>query len=153
MHRASLPLTHLILIADLTTTKIIGMKIQLLFAAAAAILLLYCHKKTSGDLIPGTWQVKKIDIFSDNQLRKTIDTGYQYWRFYKDDSIHIYDHATLQNCLHIKMDKQFIHSIDSKNRTDQFSIDTLNNQILELSSKQCLPDEEYTIVYHLEKME
>jgi len=128
------------------------MKIQYVLITVSVMIFLYCTKDSYNKLFSGTWKIDKIEVFNKEKLRKCIDTGYQYWQFCKNDSILIFEHKRLQNCLQIKIDKHSIKSIDNNNRQDEFAINLLDKERLELSSCQKLNEQEYTIVYHLEKV-
>jgi hypothetical protein len=128
------------------------MKIYYFPVIFTALLLFCCTKGKQTTLFPGLWKMEKIEVFNNDHLRKTIDTGYQYWKFCKTDSILIFERKELQNCLQIKINRNSITSIDRTNRADVFAITLVNKEKLELSSRQKLNEQEYTIVYYLEKV-
>ena len=118
-------------------------------------LLFFSSCSRNNNAVPdGIWKLEKIEILKDNELRKIIDTGYQYWKFYNSDSIEISNTQQVQKCLRIKAGRDSFRSIDyaSGNMIDEFFIEKHNNHELELYSKNKLDKEDYTVVYYLEKV-
>jgi len=102
----------------------------------------------------GLWKLEKIEVLQNNELKKIIEAGYQYWKFYKTDSIEIFNDKQVQKCLKIKAGNDSFSSIDggTGNVIDEFVIEKFNKNELELSSKKKVEWGDYTVVYYLEKI-
>jgi hypothetical protein len=120
-----------------------------------ASLLLFAGCKRHHKVPEGLWKLDKIEVLRNNELKKIIDTGQQYWKFYKADSLEISDAAHVQKSLRIKAGKDSFMSLDhqSGNAVDEFVIDKLNKQELELSSRKTIENDDYTVVYYLERID
>lgn len=118
------------------------------------VSLIIACKKNNTTIPSGIWKLQKIEVLQNNELKKIIEAGYQYWKFYKADSIEIFIDELVQKCLKIKVGNDSFRSIDrgTGDIVDEFFIDKLNQQELELSSRKKLDQLEYTVVYYLEKM-
>jgi len=119
-----------------------------------ALFLLAACKVNNHHLPAGLWRLEKIEVLKNNELKKIIDTGYQYWKFYKTDSIEISNEKEIQKCLRIKAGNDSFRSIDggTGDTIDEFFIEKLNKHELELSSKKKLDQIDYKVVYYLQKM-
>ncbi len=106
------------------------------------------HDKDKPEL-QGTWQVDKIEISKDGQLKKIIkDINTQYWKIFKADSIQIYTVQQIQNSFPIIVTDSIIKAPD-----DDYLIDKLSSAKMELSNVQNLYEGYYTVVYYLDKVE
>ena len=126
-----------------------------IYTIIACITWLFASCKPGNTTIPsGIWKLEKIEVLQNNELKKIIEAGYQYWKFYKADSIEIFNDELVQKCLKIKADNDSFRSIDrgTGNVIDEFVIEKFNKQELELSSRKKLDQLEYTVVYYLEKV-
>jgi hypothetical protein len=117
------------------------------------LVLCSCGSNVNTGLANGLWKIRKVQILKDSELKKTIDTGYQYWNFQKRSTIEIFDAQKIHNVLHIKIGNSTIRSYDVKgNLQDEFVIEEIDNNNMALSSKKKVDDSEYNIIYFLDKV-
>lgn len=128
---------------------------RVFFPLLCSSILFFSSCSMNNKNIPaGIWKLEKIEILRNNELKKIIDTGYQYWKFYNSDSIEISNTQQVQKCLRIKAGRDSFRSIDnaSGNMIDEFFIEKHNKHELEIYSKNKLDKVDYTVVYYLEKV-
>lgn len=126
-----------------------------IFTIIVCITWLLASCKPGNITIPsGIWKLEKIEVSQNNELKKIIEAGYQYWKFYKSDSIEIFNNEQVQKCLKLKADNDSFRSIDRRTGDilDEFVIDKLTKSELEISSRKNLDKIDYTVVYYLEKV-
>lgn len=124
------------------------------FLLMAYSILLFSGCKRAYKIPEGLWKLERVEVLRNNELTKIIDTGFQYWKFFKTDSIQISDEHHVQKRLKIKPGSDSFASIDCKtgNIMDEFVIEKLDKKELELSSRKRLERADYTVVYHLQKI-
>jgi hypothetical protein len=104
---------------------------------------------------PGWWRIDRVEILKNDQLTRVIDSENQYWNFRARDSIEIFEGHQLQVCLQVRMDKHSIRSIDRKSGglIDEYFISKSNKDQLELYSTIRMEEDNYRVVYYLDKVE
>lgn len=97
--------------------------------------------------------MRKVEIRQNNELKKLIDTGSQYWSFKNPSLIEIFDTHRIQNVLHIRIGNTSIKSYDNHGALqDEFLIKKINDNNVALFSKKKVEDAEYHIIYYLDKV-
>ena len=129
------------------------MKTLFVLASYIVLILSACSKNKIHHLLPGFWKLQRIEIMKDGQLKKLIKDSSQYWKVHAKDSIEIFSTQHLQNCLWVNIGKTSIRTIDraTGKLADEYLIDRLDDSRLELSTYQKVIDDEYTILYYLER--
>ncbi|MEP7376068.1 MAG: hypothetical protein ABI675_21915 [Chitinophagaceae bacterium] len=130
------------------------MKLIHLTLFISILLFAACLGNKLNNMPSGLWKLYRIEVLRDNELTKTIDAGYQCWKFYKADSIEISDKQEIQKCLKIKCGKNYFNSVDRISGVviDEFVIEKYDKKVLELSSFKKMDEKNYTILYYLEKI-
>jgi hypothetical protein len=123
-------------------------------SACFVILSMFsCHQTASPAFVNSLWKIRKVEILKNNQLKKTIDTGYQYWSFKKKSTIEIFNTNKIQNVLRVKIGNSTIRSYDVKgNIQDEFVIKEMDDDNMALSSKKKVDDGEYNVIYYLDNV-
>jgi hypothetical protein len=94
-----------------------------------------------------------VEIRKDNEVKKIIDTGSQFWSFKKRSLIEIFDMHRIQNILHIKMGSASIRSFDNRGSLqDEFIINKMDDNCIALHSTKTVEDAKYDIIYYLDKV-
>jgi hypothetical protein len=121
--------------------------------ACMIAVLFSCGSDVNSGFANGLWKIRKVQILKNKELKKTIDTGFQYWSFQKRSTIEIFDAHKIHNVLHVKIGNSTIRSYDVKgNLQDEFVIQEISNNNMALSSKKTVDDSEYNIIYFLDKV-
>ena len=123
---------------------------------AYSILLFTGCKRPQYNRIPdGIWKLERIEVLKDHELKKIIDTGYQYWKFLNNESIEIYNDSTVQKRMKIKAGSDSFSSIECGTGAvlDEYVIEKVNRRELELSSSKTIERSDYTVVYYLNKID
>jgi hypothetical protein len=129
------------------------MKSIFLTAGIVIISIFSCHQTASPALINSLWKIRKVEILKNNQLKKTIDTGYQYWSFKKKSMIEIFNTGKIQNVLHVQIGNSSIRSYDVKGKLqEEFVIEEMGDDNMALSSKKKVENAEYNVIYYLDKV-
>lgn len=116
-------------------------------------ILYSCYQSKKSNVTDGLWRIRKVEVLKNNELKKVIDTGYQYWNFNKKSMIEIFDTHKIQNVLHIKIADRSIKSYNNQgDLQDEFFVHEINDNSLSLSSCKKLDNQEYNIVYYLNKV-
>lgn len=124
-----------------------------IFLSATLALIGSCNQVVHHNMIDNLWKIRKVEILKNSELKKVIDTGYQFWSFKKKSTIEIFDAGKIQNVLHVRIGNSIIRSYDVKgDLQDVFVISEIGDDNLALSSKKKLDDAEYNIVYYLDKV-
>ena len=117
------------------------------------LCLFACRSTVDPQTMDGLWKIRKVEVFKNNQLKKVIDTGQQYWHIAGKKNIEIFDTQQVHNVLRIKVDKNKIKSFnDSGQLQDDFVVERHNANSLSLSSHKKMQQDQYNIVYHLDKV-
>src|SRR5687768_15402754 len=74
-----------------------------IYPLTACILMLLLSCQRTDDDFSGLWKIRKVEILKNNELKKVIDTGYQYWNFGRRSVIEIFERQKVQNTLHVKI--------------------------------------------------
>lgn len=121
--------------------------------ACIAAIMCSCNQNAHPELMNGLWKIRKVEILKDHELKIVIDTAYQLWSFKRPSIIEIIDKGRTKNILHIKMDSSSIRSYDKNGKLkEEFMIRSINNGNVTLASKQKVEDEEYHIIYYLDRV-
>src|SRR5687767_4622837 len=114
------------------------MKISYLLTGLCFLFISSCTRSKNIGLLQGLWKVESVEVLRNNELNRVIDPCFQYWNFYKTDSIRIFNKKQIQKCLYVKISKGIIKCINPVNGSlvDEFIIDKLNKTHLELTSRR-----------------
>lgn len=123
------------------------MKIQLLILVCG-FLLASCNKPLLNEQLPGLWKIEKVEVRLDGQIKRLIKDSSHFWQIFEKDSIRIFTPGKLQNSFPIT-----VHKLSIKSPADDFKIDKLNSEHLELSSIKNLQEATYTVIYYLDRVE
>lgn len=120
--------------------------------ACSIYLFTGCRSSYHSRIPDGPWELRRIEVLRNNELKKIIDTGYQCWEFFAC-SMEISDDRHLQRRLKIKAGTDSFRSIEygTGNVVDEFMIDKLSHGELELSSRKIIENVNYTVVYYLHR--
>ena len=122
-------------------------------AACVFLFVFSCHQTSEQGLANCLWKMRRVEILKDNELKKVIDTGSQYWSFKKPSLIEIFDTHRIQNILHISIGNKSIRSYDNMGALqDEFLIKQINDNNVALFSKKKVEDAVYNIIYYLDKV-
>jgi hypothetical protein len=130
------------------------MKRFIFFFLLPFFLATACHHGGESPLMSGLWKIRKVEVLKNNTLQKVIDTGCQYWSFAHRCNLRIFDTHRLQNNLHICFKKNTFQSFDSTTGElkDIFQIQELAAGNLALSSHKKMMEDDYHIIYYLDKV-
>jgi hypothetical protein len=128
------------------------MRILTIFISIAIFITFACRGTEHS--FHGLWKVKRVEVMQGSELKKLIDTGSQYWDMRTKSGIDIFDNGQLQNRLSIKTAANSIQSFDpaTGNLKDEFVIEKFDKQNLELSSRQTINENDYQVIYYLDKV-
>src|SRR5687768_7661553 len=81
-----------------------------------------CIRNNNNRFLAGMWKVERVEVLKDNELKRIIDPGIQYWKFCKTDSIEIFNKRQVQNRLYVKVKKSSIKCFNRLNgsQLDEF---------------------------------
>lgn len=127
---------------------------KLISLTACLFLMVFsCNQTSSSALAHSLWKMRKVEILKNNELKKVIDTGSQYWNFKTASLIEIFDTHRIQNILHIRISNKSIRSYDNSGALqDEFMIRHLTDDTVALFSKKKTDDAEYNVIYYLDKV-
>jgi hypothetical protein len=130
------------------------MRTKMISLTALVCIIVSCHQAVKKqEFEKGVWKIRKVEILKDNQLKKVLDTGSQYWSFQKASLIEIFNTRKIQNILHIKMNPGCIRCYDDTGALqDELSIREIDNNAIALSSKKKVESGVYDIIYYLDKV-
>jgi hypothetical protein len=118
--------------------------------ACILMLLCSCHRR---DDFSGLWKIRKVEILKNDELKKVIDTGYQYWSFARRTVIEIFDRNKVQNTLHVQIGINTIKSYRVNGQLDEeFLIRKVSRGRLALTSQQNVKEDKYNIIYYLDRI-
>jgi hypothetical protein len=121
--------------------------------ACMIIIVFSCSQAGNSDLTGHLWKIHRVEILKNNELKKVIDTGYQYWSFKNTSLIEIWNTEKIQKVLHFKMSKGSIKTYDTSGALqDEFFIERMGQDNMALSAHKKIEDAEYNIVYYLDKV-
>jgi len=121
--------------------------------SAALVLVGSCSQTAHHNMIDSLWKIRKVEILKNRELKKVIDTGFQYWSFRKKSTIEIFDASKIQNILHVRIGNSTIRSYNVKgDLQDEFVICEIGDDNLALSSKKKMENAEYNVIYYLDKV-
>ncbi len=121
------------------------MKIQIFIFICCVVAA--CYKPDINPKLRGLWKVDKVEVMKDGELKRLIKDSSQYWQIYQQDSIRIFTPEKLQNCFPVT-----IHKSSITGPADEFIIDKLNDESLELSSNKKMQEANYTVIYYLDRV-
>lgn len=128
------------------------MKASYLLIAGSLFFLVSCADRTKRKM-EGWWKVRKIEVLKNNELKKTIDTGCQYWNFARQSKIEIFDLHTMQNTLHVKFGSNLLRSYDGDGHMqEEFIIGSISDQNLELLTHTKLRQDDYSVIYYFDRI-
>jgi hypothetical protein len=123
-----------------------------IYPLTACILMLLCSCNRRDDF-SGLWKIRKVEILKNNELKKVIDTGYQYWSFARRTVIEIFDRQKVQKVLHVQIGHATIRSYKPNGQVDdEFLVRKLSRERLALTSHQHVRDDKYNIIYYLDRV-
>lgn len=123
---------------------------KFLYAITILTLLFSCGQR---DEFAGLWKIRKVEIHKNNELKKVIDTGFQYWNFKKRSTISIFDKHKVQNTLRIRIRPGVITSLSATGEVqEEFLIQELKRNSLALSSKKRVDEDDYDVFYYFDRV-
>jgi hypothetical protein len=102
----------------------------------------------------GYFKMNRVEVFENDRLAKVIDTGIQFWNFSRLSTIQIFNNAGVQKTLYINKYKGRLQSRDKTTGKlrEEFYIRKWDQQCLELRSTKTINQNQYYIIYFLEKI-